>query len=467
MSQKPREPISRFIGIMEPFSSVLEPVVATVLAVKTVSGVANLSTLIKAGLTLQTEDETIEIANKLLLLRRSFTVAQLKDLLAQISQYQSFKIGDVEVKVDLSGLRFGQPGEPFWVYNVALDGNLPKAWLSTYGNQIDGILPREEWENLDRELRTRTRPPFDGIEDLAESYLGYKLAVHYSTTFNALLTLPINILSVNLVPAGELNLTLQIADGLETDEVELTVIAKGALPSRQRYRMKDCSVSEVKGGPFRTYDATATLHATNPQSAVVHLIYGGLIVKTVRAVSTRLNPRLRLHRMIDPDDGFLRNAILGKPWTQRSVKESKLDFEEAVAILLHLGGLQVERPGKLEKIRIGSSQADILGFNPSGDKVIVAACVALNPKPEDITKLAARVLEATRDLEDPQIRVHPVLFTLAQSDQISQGIRESSVRDGVKIVDGAALRRILFTIEEGASVDELFHEFELSRNPFS
>ncbi len=450
------EQLQRLKHILDTFKSALEPAVITTLAVKRGTDWVNLSTFIRAGLTELGREETIKVPDRLILLRRYASVQQLKEILAEVLERQSLTLSDLPIKLTTGPPRLRPSlAGPFWAYSTQLDSGHPGAFLEATGSSIQNIVPQEELESLDMILRTENQPPFDGIADLAESYLGYPLGTGYSASLFALLTLPVNIVYPSLLPTGVLNLTLLVDPRLDPSPVELSIIEKGAVANRRRYALSDCKVTRTdEEAPLRRLGLSLKLPATNPRSAIVHLIYGEEILRSVSVIATRLNPRLAAHRTVDLDNEFLRSALHDLPWTKRGKKESRLDFEEAVATLLHLAGFLVERTGRLEKIVKGNSLADVLAFSPDGRRTIVAGCVSRNLSPNDITKIATRASELKREL-GPSTQINAVLFTTASAEELPYSLNEMAQKDRVIIVSAAQLAKTLTTVEEGGSLEEL------------
>ncbi len=98
--------LQRLSRILGTFRSALEPAVITSLAAKRGSEWVNLSTFIRAGLTEPGQEETIEVAGDLILLRRYASIQQLKEILSEVAERQSLPLSERVIKLTTGPPRF-------------------------------------------------------------------------------------------------------------------------------------------------------------------------------------------------------------------------------------------------------------------------------------------------------------------------------------------------------------------------
>ncbi len=303
------------------------------------------------------------------------------------------------------------------------------------------------WESMQDALESFD-PLYLGLEDLAESHVGYPLGRDYTAMLYALLLIPLKILEANIGREGNLQLKLRRDPRFKSEDVAFGVVVKPEAGVPSRYTLpisKTKVVQERKDVELVQLDVPVTGYA----EVIVQLRARNEILSTTRLYPGISSPRLRCHRILDPYEAHLEKAL-----TEYKGKR----FEQAVAMLLHLAGFKVEDVFVLEALA-SDKYADILAFTPDEQTVLVGACVFKNPSPQDVTLLAQSYLTTKSELDNSTLTVTPILFTSMPSGTLSESLRQQAQRENIAIATKEDLLRILDLVRSGGGPGEILQVF--------
>lgn len=153
-------------------------------------------------------------------------------------------------------------------------------------------------------------------------------------------------------------------------------------------------------------------------------------------------------------------------WLRGKGKDSALDFERAVSILLcmcaersiHVGATFETSPRESRKMKYGKVKVstDVLAFSKnSEDEIIVCQCTSEWEEYEltdfiDFRKKIVNIFETSLAWTMHKPRIHAAIFTPTESTKLLRSI-ESAERQGIKVITIESLLALL----EGVKNDNL------------
>jgi hypothetical protein len=332
-----------------------------------------------------------------------------------------------------------------YFHNTSYDPGLNNAVLLNFnGPSIDSIISQTPtaWGSLEEDIQ-KLDPPYLGLEDLAESHVGFRIGRGYNATLFALLLIPLKIIETTVIREGKIQLKIRRDSRLRRDEVVFGVVVKpqAGVPSRHTIPLSKATiVQEEKGVETVQLDSVVSDNA----EVVVQLRARNEILEATRLYPGISSPRLRIHSILDPDETYLEKALAskgGKP------------FEQAVAMLLHLAGFKVEISAELETLS-SSRYADVMAFTSDEQTIIIGSCVFKDLSPQDVTLLAHSYL-TTKDTLDSRLTIIPIIFTSVPSATLPQSLQEHAQREQIRICARENLLKALDLVRSGAGPGEV------------
>ena len=430
---------------MSKFADVLDSAQLTVLAYKSGDKWTNLITLLKFGGPAGPET-AFDVDHNMVVISTKKSMADAIAVLADAVQTAKFQ--HMHITIHLPGVNpaiLQQRTERVYFHTTSYDPGLNNAvLLSLHGPTVDSIVSQmpTNWSSLEEDIQ-KLDPPYLGLEDLAESHVGFPIGRGYNATLFALLLIPLKILEADIIRKGKLQLKIRRDPRLTRSEVTFGVVVKpqAGVPSRHTISLaKARIVQEEKGIETLQLDSVVSDNA----EVVVQLRARNEILETTRLYPGISSPRLRTHAIIDPNETYLEKALTnkgGKP------------FEQAVAMLLYLAGFKVEISAELETLS-SSRYADIVAFTPDEQTMVIGSCVSKNINPQDVTLLAHSFL-TTKETLDNRLTVSPIIFTSVPTLTLQHSLQEQAQREQIRICPKEDLLKALDLVRSGAGPREV------------
>ncbi len=457
MTQQPQQSreVDKFLGLIDKFADLLDAAQLNLIAYKSGDRWISLSALVKIG-GAEAPETTLNVRDKLLVLSVKIETNELATLLKQIVREQMLHSSSYNIYFSGIGpFRLQQRVGQLYFYSTPYDTRYepgPKSAVllsSMAGSSVDNIVgqDRSGWDGIDEALQT-FNPPYQNLADLAESYLGYPIGPGHSTTLYGLLLLPFKVLEADVGKGGTLELKLSRDPRSKPDDVIFGVIVKqeAGAPIRASVPLTSARVMNTeKDLEVVQLDISLAGFAT----VTLHLSVRGELLSTTILYPGMSSPRLRCHKILDPDVTILEKALTDK---------GGRPFEDGVVMLLHLAGFKVEIAAVLESLA-SERYADILAFTPDEKIIVVGACVFKNPTPQDLTLLEQSYLTTKATLSDSALTIIPVMFTSMLNDTVSGSLRQQAQSQMIQFVAREQLLQALKLVKSGAGPNEVLKTF--------
>jgi len=320
-----------------------------------------------------------------------------------------------------------------------------------------GRYPRDLIGDLDRithSLKLHTEP-YESLSEVSSRYLGIPVGGAYASVIYAVIPIYVRLEDILLEDSGNMKVSVRFHERVPLSDLKLGVILKTKLGVVDSFREYFNEIPKRKGS-FLKSTKLIEREYENVANARLLLVHGGRLIReewvNCETIVKKTNPRLVAHDLFDEDLEKLEEEILEARGKR---------FEEAICILLHLAGFNVEYFGSLEE-RLGRSKLDAFVFDPNSVRILVIGCTVGGLTPRDITNIAekAKSFEKTLTSMNTDFQVVPVFFVRPAKDVIPQSVKSRAEEDKVVIIDENETLQILSDIKHGEPLRTLYSLLE-------
>lgn len=190
----------------------------------------------------------------------------------------------------------------------------------------------------------------------------------------------------------------------------------------------------------------ALLPPTDFYEATIFLRTKRAVVDEITIFNPTLNPMVNIYENFDRNLESLRSQL-------SLIGDNSGSFEKAVENLLFFCGFspapfinEIKQKGRLD-IR----GADILAINPQDDGLFVVECTT---GPMDMDKLE-KLRYRTQSLVNLGYKAHPVIFTTAVNEGISDEVIKKGQNDKISIITKEDIKKLLLMAQRNAHPNEV------------
>ena len=398
----------------------------------------------------QEQNDPPKIEN-LLVAHEKWKISRLDELLTGLLQGDLHVAGETVMVQSFNGSewRTERPLPPTLVSEKGLSryGVDFPSYVTEWQSSMSGAVEKDVSERIERSLRTND-PPWDGIGELRENYVGLQDWNHVGYDWSRLdFVAPLYVKLDSVRVEGDI-VHLNVAKTKLTRVEDMTISLIGI----KGPQTTDRRVEKVVG----KYKSDAKLEENfklsgKPSRLKIFLGYRGIAVdsRTVFILGALARPSLHVLEFM----GISRLSDL--------VSSNGEDLERGVALLFHNLGFDTANYAR----RFDDS-TDIVAFGGPQGPVLVIECTGgvLNSK-DKLSKLIKRTRELAEKV--PGVEFRPVIFTSLRRDSLSESNKEDARKDRIIVVTSDDVPKLLQMISEATNADQAIRFLEgLLGSPF-
>nr|MDO8099491.1 hypothetical protein [Candidatus Njordarchaeota archaeon] len=165
--------------------------------------------------------------------------------------------------------------------------------------------------------------------------------------------------------------------------------------------------------------------------------------------------RTIVHQHLDPNFETLEN------WVRGEGKDTSVDFEWGVSLLLSLLGFCTEWVGHTFEKLVGkegkrSFEVDVIASTPDERTIILGQCTTTSPPETKSRQLKVTASELTRKLGGDAPHIVPVVFTNLDKNDMKEPIKKLK-EEGVEVVGKQGLESLLNHMRRGTSLQNVMN----------
>ena len=304
------------------------------------------------------------------------------------------------------------------------------------GETICILMQDRKFEDLDWRLRTLDTP-YDGLDDLAKSFLFHPLGRNRSVSFVWVLA-PLNIRFSQgcKISKGKLEICVEAFGWSQIEKTKISTIQyllNGNVSRSYRY-FDDSEWTMREKSRILEYE----LAMEKCRKARVFLSVKNIAIDAMTftnpAVSLQ-NERSLIHGHFDPE------LVALKKYLNARGKDPARDFEIGVSWLLHLCGFNIISYGLSPELQ---SEIDIVAFSPANNYLICIECTSERPDVKDkLSKLSLKFKKLENQLTTYDYKILPLIFTPLEGDKIPISEKEKAEKEGIIIVSQAEIQELI------------------------
>lgn len=304
------------------------------------------------------------------------------------------------------------------------------------GETIGVLMQNRKFEDLDWRLRALDTP-YDGLDELAKSFLFHPLAKDRSLSFIWVL--------------APLNMRFRDDYKISKGKLEISVNAFGW---RRMKETKICTIQYLlNGNTYRGYhyfnhsewSMKEKLHVLEYKLPIEKCRKGRifLIVKNVMIDElTFNNPKVFLQNERSLIHGHFDEGLTTlKKYLNGQGKEPARDFEIGVGWLLYLCGFNTISYGLSSQLQ---GEIDIVAFSSSHNYLMCVECTLERPDVKDkLSKLSLKSKKLENRLALDNYRILRLIFTRLKEDEIPISEKEKAEKEGIIIVSEREIEELI------------------------